>query len=75
MRLKLVFLLAVLLAAFVICAGAETDGPDYADRNNWAYYAIGEDRAAELPALTDAQMQAVTEIYDRYLREIIHPQW
>ena len=32
-------------------------------------------KAAELPRLTDAQMQAVTEIYDRYLREIIHPQW
>ena len=32
-------------------------------------------KAAELPPLTDAHMQAVTEIYDRYLREIIHPQW
>ncbi|MBR1470554.1 MAG: aldo/keto reductase [Lachnospiraceae bacterium] len=32
-------------------------------------------RAAELPALTDAQMQAVKEIYDRNLREVIHPQW
>ncbi len=32
-------------------------------------------RAAELPPLTDGQMQAVREIYDRYLRESIHPQW
>ncbi len=32
-------------------------------------------RAAELEPLTDAQMQAVKEIYDRKLREIIHPQW
>ena len=32
-------------------------------------------RAAELAPLTDAQMTAVQSIYDRYLREIIHPQW
>ncbi len=32
-------------------------------------------RAAGLPPLTEAQMRAVSEIYDRYLREIIHPQW
>ena len=32
-------------------------------------------RAAELPALTEEQMQAVRGIYDRYLRAIIHPQW
>ena len=32
-------------------------------------------KAADLPALTDAQMQAVTDIYDKYLRAIIHPQW
>ncbi|MBR0228535.1 MAG: aldo/keto reductase [Clostridia bacterium] len=32
-------------------------------------------KAAELPALTDAQMNAVREIYDRCLRETIHPQW
>lgn len=32
-------------------------------------------RAAELPALTDAQMQAVQRIYDQYLRAVIHPQW
>ena len=32
-------------------------------------------KAAELPPLTDAQMQAVREIYDHYLRETIHPQW
>lgn len=32
-------------------------------------------RAAGLPPLTEAQMQAVSEIYDRYLRDIIHPQW
>ena len=31
--------------------------------------------AAELPPLTDAQMRGVAEIYDRYLRDIIHPQW
>ena len=32
-------------------------------------------RAASLAPLTDVQMQAVREIYDRNLREIIHPQW
>ena len=32
-------------------------------------------RAAELPALTDDQMQAVRELYDRKLRGIIHSQW
>ena len=32
-------------------------------------------RAAELPPLTDAQMRAVRDIYDRKLRDIIHQQW
>ena len=32
-------------------------------------------RAADLPPLTDAQMQGVNDVYDQYLREIIHPQW
>ena len=32
-------------------------------------------RAAELPPLTQAQMDAVKEIYDRNLRAVIHPQW
>ncbi len=32
-------------------------------------------KAAELPALTGEQMKAVADIYDRYLRQIIHPQW
>ena len=32
-------------------------------------------KAADLPALTDAQMRAVTDIYDKFLRAIIHPQW
>lgn len=32
-------------------------------------------KAAEQEPLTDAQMQAVKDIYDKYLREIIHPQW
>ena len=32
-------------------------------------------RAAELPALTEGQMQAVRELYDRKLRGMIHPQW
>lgn len=32
-------------------------------------------RAAQLPPLTDEQMQAAERIYDQYLREIIHPQW
>ena len=31
--------------------------------------------AAQLPPLTDEQMQAVARIYDQYLRQIIHPQW
>ncbi len=32
-------------------------------------------RASELPPLTEAQMEGVRGIYDRYLRELIHPQW
>lgn len=32
-------------------------------------------KAAELPPLTAEQMGAVQEIYDRYLRETVHPQW
>lgn len=32
-------------------------------------------RAAELPPLTDTQMNAVTDIYNRCLRDLIHPQW
>ena len=32
-------------------------------------------RAAELPPLTDDQMNAVRNIYDRFLRKTIHPQW
>lgn len=32
-------------------------------------------RAAEMEPLTAEQMQAVAAIYDRYLRETIHPQW
>ena len=32
-------------------------------------------QAAELPPLTEEQMQAVRRIYDQYLRGIIHPQW
>ena len=32
-------------------------------------------KAAELAPLTDEQMKAVQDIYDRYLRETIHPQW
>ena len=35
----------------------------------------GNVRAASLPPLTDAQMRGVAEIYDRYLRDTIHPQW
>ncbi len=31
--------------------------------------------AAELPPLTEAQMQAVRGVYDKYLRELVHPQW
>ena len=32
-------------------------------------------KAAELPPLTQEQMKAVAEIYDRFLRPTIHPQW
>ncbi|MBR5339576.1 MAG: aldo/keto reductase [Lachnospiraceae bacterium] len=32
-------------------------------------------RAAETPDLTEEEMKGVEEIYDKYLREIIHPQW
>lgn len=32
-------------------------------------------KAAELPPLTEAQMKAVTAVYDKYLRQSVHPQW
>ena len=32
-------------------------------------------KAAELSPLSEQQMQKVKDIYDRYLRESIHPQW
>ena len=32
-------------------------------------------KAAELAPLSDEQMQAVRDIYDRKLKAIIHPQW
>lgn len=32
-------------------------------------------RAAQLPPLTEAQMQAVERVYNQYLRQTIHPQW
>ena len=32
-------------------------------------------KAAELPPLSPAQMKAVSEVYDRYLRQTVHPQW
>ena len=32
-------------------------------------------QAAALPPLTDEQMDAVRNVYDRYLRPTIHPQW
>ncbi len=32
-------------------------------------------RAAQLPPLSEEQMQAVGRIYDQYLRQSIHPQW
>ena len=32
-------------------------------------------RAAQLPPLTEEQMQAAASVYDQYLRQIIHPQW
>ena len=32
-------------------------------------------KAAELPPLTQEQMRAAEEIYNRLLKETIHPQW
>jgi aryl-alcohol dehydrogenase-like predicted oxidoreductase len=32
-------------------------------------------RAAELPALTDAEMKAVRKIYDVRIRPLVHPRW
>ena len=32
-------------------------------------------KAADLPPLTGEQMKAVSAVYDRYLRQSIHPQW
>ncbi len=36
---------------------------------------ISNVKAAEVPALSEEQMKAVSDLYDRRLREIIHPQW
>ena len=32
-------------------------------------------QAAGLPPLAEAQMRSVRQVYDRFLRDIIHPQW
>ena len=32
-------------------------------------------RASELPALTQSQMEQVSAIYDRYIRDLVHSQW
>ena len=32
-------------------------------------------KASDLPPLAEDEMKMVTELYDRKLREIIHPQW
>jgi aryl-alcohol dehydrogenase-like predicted oxidoreductase len=31
--------------------------------------------ASELPALTAEQMAAVREVYDQYIRALVHPCW
>jgi aryl-alcohol dehydrogenase-like predicted oxidoreductase len=31
--------------------------------------------AADLPPLSDEQMQAVRGVYDRYIRELVHHRW
>ena len=31
--------------------------------------------AAELPPLTDEQLAAVTDVYDRLIREHVHDRW
>ncbi|MBR1861720.1 MAG: aldo/keto reductase [Lachnospiraceae bacterium] len=36
---------------------------------------IGNIRAASLPELSKEQMKAVSDLYERRLKEIIHPQW
>jgi hypothetical protein len=32
-------------------------------------------RAAELPQLTEAQMETVRGVYDKYIREQVHHRW
>jgi aryl-alcohol dehydrogenase-like predicted oxidoreductase len=32
-------------------------------------------RAADLPSLTDAQMAKAREVYDKYIRELVHQRW
>jgi aryl-alcohol dehydrogenase-like predicted oxidoreductase len=32
-------------------------------------------RAADLPPLTDAQMAKAREVYDKYIRELVHQRW
>jgi aryl-alcohol dehydrogenase-like predicted oxidoreductase len=37
--------------------------------------AIANAQAADLPPLTDAQMQGVRDIYDRLIRPLVHQRW
>ena len=32
-------------------------------------------RAADLPPLTDAQMAKAREVYDTYIRQLVHQRW
>ena len=46
--------LALLLALLLLCAGGvgawaeKSETPDYSQEENWAYFAVGEDKAADL---------------------------
>jgi len=56
----------ILMFDAVSCAIPGAKRPDQAEDNV---------RAADLPPLTEAQMAAVREVYDRYIRDQVHHRW
>jgi aryl-alcohol dehydrogenase-like predicted oxidoreductase len=56
----------ILMNPAVTCAIPGARHPDQIEDNI---------RAADLPALSDRTMTTITEIYDRYVRHLVHHYW
>ena len=56
----------ILMFDAVTCAIPGAKRPSQAEENA---------AAADLPPLTDAQMQAARDVYDRHVRELVHHRW